>query len=411
MAWNEPGSSNNDNKDKKDPWSGKPKNVTPPDLEQILRNTYKKIVAMLTQKSAGNNGKISLPPAKINGLGLALITLALFIAWLLWGIFIIDPAEQAVILRFGKYVNTLGPGPHWIPRIIDTPYVVNEQKISTFSYAAEMLTKDQNIVSVAIAVQYRIVNANDYLFKTSNPEESLKQATASALRQVIGRTNLNQVLTSGREQIRQEVAMQLASVLAKYQTGLLVTDVAMQPAKAPDEVKDAFDDAIKAQEDEQRFENQAQAYAMQVAPAAHGQAQRLLADANAYKQQVVLHAQADTAQFLALLPQYKRSPNVMRERMYLATLENVFENTNKVLIDSHGNNNMFYLPLAKLFNMQLSSKPAPIITPPLAPPSTPSPATPATTATPTASSTTAPNAYSASSANPDEGNARLQGGY
>jgi len=344
MAWNQPGGGNDNDKD---PWTGKSKPSGPPDLEAALRDLRKKLVQLFTNKT-GSSGHASFPN-KIYSSGLSgLIAIAIFFVWVLSGIFIVDPAEQAVILRLGQYVETVGPGPHWIARFIEKSYRVNEQKIATYSYDAEMLTKDENIVSVAIAVQYRISNARDYLFSVTNPNESLQQATASALRQVIGHTNLEQVLTSGREKIRQEIFEQITKILARYKTGLLVTDVALQPAKAPEAVKEAFDDAIKAQEDEQRFENQAQAYAMQVVPNAKGQAQRLVTDAKAHQQQVVLNAKAEVARFLALLPVYSKSTAITRERLYLETMETILSNSNTILIDNHGSNNMFYLPLDKL---------------------------------------------------------------
>lgn len=348
MPWNEPGNSGND----KDPWTGKPKKSGPPDLEAALRDFRKKLAQFLGQKTpkkeeGGTGGEQSPASKKFSGFGIGTIAFFIVLAWIFWGIFIVGPAEKAVVLRFGKYVNTLGPGPHWIPRFFEEAYVINEQRISNYSYNAAMLTKDQNIVSVAVAVQYRISNARNYLFNVVKADESLQQATASALRQVIGRTNLDEVLTSGRDQIRQSVQDQINTILNRYQTGLLITDVAMQPAKAPDEVKEAFDDAIKAQEDEQRFENQAQAYAMQVVPIAKGQAQRLLADAKAYEQQVVLRAQAEIATYIALLPEYTKAPEVTRERLYLETLQNVLSKNSKVLVDTNGNN-MFYLPLDQL---------------------------------------------------------------
>lgn len=364
MAWNEPGDSKND----KDPWTGKPKQDGPPDLEAILRNLRKKLNQLLNKNTGDKGDSSSSPsPSKLGNVGISTILVLVVLAWILWGIFIVNPAEQAVILRFGKYVGTVGPGPHWIPRLFESAYSINEQRISTYSYSAEMLTKDQNIVSVAVAVQYRINNARDYLFNVVNPNESLQQATASALRQVIGQTNLEQVLTSGREQIRQEIQNQLTGIIAKYQTGLIITDIAMQPAKAPDEVKSAFDDAIKAQEDEQRFENQAQAYAMQVIPIAKGQAQGLIAEAKGYQQQVVLRAQAETAPFLALLPQYQKYPLITRERMYLETIQQVLSNSSKILVDVN-TNNMFYLPLDQLLHQQNKTTPAAV---PVAPPATP----------------------------------------
>lgn len=401
MAWNEPGSGNNNDKD---PWTGKPKRNTPPDLEQALRTLRNKLAQLLGSKnnSSQPSGSNQNPPFKFSGISFAALLALLAGLWILWGIFIVDPAEQAVIVRFGKYVDTVGPGPHWVPRLIDSVYTVNEQKIATYTYAAQMLTQDQNLVAVSTAVQYRVGNARDYLFNVVDPTESLKQATASALRQVIGHSNLDLVLTSGREQIRQQTQDLLTKILARYNTGLIVTDVALLPAKAPDEVKDAFDDAIRAQEDEQRFVNQAQSYAMQVEPNAKGQAQRLLADSKAFQQQVVLRAKADTAQFLALLPKYQSAPGVTRDRMYLDTLESVLANTNKVLVDTNSNS-MFYLPLDKLIHTAAKTN--------VAVPATPTPLTPATA--PFTATTSATNANADNNANSDDMTslARMQGGY
>lgn len=391
MAWNKPGGDNNN--DQKDPWTGKQKPSGPPDLETLLRDWHKRVKQFLSkQRPVKEGGPTSPRPGAIGGLSLGMIASLILLIWFFWGIFIVGPAEKAVILRFGKYVETLGPGPHWIPRFIESAYKVNEQSISNYSYNAEMLTKDQNIVSVAVAVQYRIGNARDYLFQAVKPTDSLQQATASALRQVIGQTNLNQVLTSGREQIRKQIQIQLISILAKYQTGLLITDIAMQPAKAPDEVKEAFDDAIKAQEDEQRFENQAQAYAMQVIPTAKGQAQRQIADAKGYQQQVILKAQAETAPFLALLPEYQKSPQVTRERLYLDTLQTVLTNSSKILVDSNANN-MLYLPVDKLLEKTAPSNSP--LTPSTA--SAPSPSMSSSSTTSEQNDTTATSGYSSNS--------------
>lgn len=349
MAWNEP----NNGKDH-DPWGGKQKPPGPPDLDRALRELRQKLANLL--KKTGSNGggaEDSTPVLNNNGLfGLSIVGIVILGLWLLSGIFIVEPAERGVILRFGKYIETIGPGPHWIPRLIESVTIVNEQKIANYAYEAQMLTKDENIVSVALAVQYRISNAKDFLFNVVNSRESLQQATASALRQVIGRTSLDLVLTSGRDQVRQEIRVQLEKTLQRYHAGLLVTDVAMQPAKAPEEVKEAFDDAIKAQEDEQRFVNQAQAYERQVEPIAKGQAQRLLADAKAYKQQVIFMAKGDIARYLALLPEYQRAPGIMRDRLYLDTMEYIFQNTPKVIVDTPSSNNMLYLPLDKLLQQQ-----------------------------------------------------------
>lgn len=342
MTWNEPGKNQNDNKD---PWTGKskPNNNTPPELDKLINDFIQKIGGVFGKRPSLPSTPSSHPPKQL----IFFIMGALFILWLLSGLFIVGPASKGVILRFGKYTEMVNPGLHWSPRFIDRVIIINEEKIASYSYEALMLTKDENIVSVAIAVQYRISNARDYLFNVVNPQESLQQATASALRQVIGHTNLDDVLTSGREKIRQQVQVILREIMNTYHTGLLVTDVTIQPAKAPEEVKEAFDDAIKAQEDEQRIVNQAESYAMQVEPIAKGQAQRLLADAKAYKQQVVLRAQGETVRFTALLPQYQKSATLLKTRLYFDALETILAGHSKIFLDTQSNQ-MLYLPLDKL---------------------------------------------------------------
>ncbi len=341
MAWNEPGG---DGK-----WGNKGPNQGPPDLDKVIKDLKSKLMGGRKKGPIGSVGGSEGGSTSNKGSGLmaGLIIGALLVLWVLSGIFIVAPAERAVVVTFGKYSSTVGPGPHWIPTFIQSKTVINVQKVDTYSYDAQMLTKDENIVSVAVAVQYRIADPVNYLFNVVSPQESLRQATASSLRQVIGNSTLDQVLTTGREQIREEVAQQLASILTSYKAGILVTDVALQPAKAPDEVKAAFDDAIKAQEDEQRYINQAQAYAMGVEPIARGQAARIMAAATAYKEQVVLLANADIANYLAILPVYQSAPGVTRERMYLDTMQNIFQKTSKVLVDTKGGN-LMYLPLNEL---------------------------------------------------------------
>lgn len=347
MAWNEPGGSNN-------------KNQGPPDLDEALRKLKDRFKVVFGGGNGGNsgNGNSGGATAKSSGSSLGLIAIAVVavVIWALSGIFVIAPAERGVVLRFGQYVETVGPGLHWIPRGINSKTVVNIEQISNFSYTAEMLNKDENIVLVSIAIQYRVANARDYLFNVTNPEESLKQATASALRQVIGHTKLDDVLATGREQVRQEVSVLLTEILNSYKVGIEVTDVAMQPARAPEEVKAAFDDAINAQEDEQRFVNQAQAYAAQVEPIARGRAQRVFEEAQAYKQQKILQSQGDASRFTALLTEYKKAPEVTRERLYIDIIESVLSNTSKILVDIKDGNNLVYLPLDRM--MQKTPAPA-----------------------------------------------------
>lgn len=344
MAWNEPNNNSND----RDPW-GKGKQ-NPPDLDEILRNIKQKLSRLFT----GNTPKSVEPtPSKDAGvLGFGLMAVLVIIVWFLSGIFIVDPAEQAVVLRFGKYLSTVGPGPHWIPRFIDSKYIMDVQKVEKFTYMSQMLTKDENIVSVTIAIQYRTNNPKDFLFNIVNPLTTIQQATASALRQVIGHNTLDDILTTGRQAVRAQVEKQLGNILDFYKAGIEVTTVALQSAKAPDEVKAAFDDAIKAQEDEQRYINQAQAYARGVEPIAQGHAKRIFQEAEAYKEQAVFIAKGRVVLFLALLPQYLQSPELTRERMYIDTIESVLSKTTKVLLNINQSNNVIYLPLDRMIQQQ-----------------------------------------------------------
>ncbi|MCK4608221.1 MAG: FtsH protease activity modulator HflK [Gammaproteobacteria bacterium] len=347
MADNKP-----DDNNKKDIWHKRPKPEGPPDLDELMNKLQHKLNSLFRGKKrkislVGGDGSGS-KPSSLPGFGLfSVVILIILVLWALSGIFIVSPAERAAVLRFGKYEATVGPGPHWIPRFVESRYVVNVQRVATYPYNSEMLTKDENIVSVAVAVQYRIDNVRNYLFNVTDPDASLQQATASALRQVVGHTTLDDILTTGRELVREQVTKQLNSILARYHTGIVVTDVALQPAKPPESVTEAFDDVNKAREDEQRYINQARAYQQKVVPIAEGRASRIMQAADAYRQQVILNASADTAKYLALLPQYERAPRVTRERLYLNAIESVLKQSSKILVDAPSGNVM-YLPLDQL---------------------------------------------------------------
>ena len=345
MGWNEP-------ENGKDPWKGG-KNQ-PPDLDEVL----KRIQEQFKRLFLGTKGKLDNKPSNDSGGGIlvAAVLFAAFILWALSGIFIVDPAEQAAILRFGKYVETVGPGPHWIPRIISSKVVKNVDRVLDYSYSAQMLTSDENLVAVSLAVQYRISDLEAFLFNVENPEESLRQATSSALRQVVGTTTLDQIITEGREVWGNQVQDTLIKTLDLYKTGISIVNVSPQPARAPESVQDAFDDAIKAQEDEKRFKEQAYAYAARVVPIAEGNASRIKQEAAAYSKQVVLRAEGEVAEFLALLPQFVAAPQVMSKRMYLDTMEKVLNRTSKIIVDGKAGN-LLYLPLEKLSTVSgLSSK-------------------------------------------------------
>lgn len=333
MAWN-------DDDKNKDPWSGR-NEQTPPDLSKVFSNFFNK-----AKKKAGGGSGGDDQDGDFKGVGLiaSFVLIVILALWFISGIFIVPPTDQAVVLRFGKLKETVGPGMHWIPQIFDSKYEVNVQQINSFDYSADMLTQDENIVSVTVAVQYRVDKPFNFLFNVVGPIATLKEATSSALRQVVGDTSLDDILTTGRQKVREEVQKQLVSILNSYKTGIEVTDVNLQPAKPPAQVTAAFDDAIKAREDEQKYINQAQAYARQVENTVQGQVARIQQDANAYKSQVVSESRGKTSRYLALLVPYKSAPQVTRERMYFDAISSILSNTTNVFDETNGRN-ILYLPV------------------------------------------------------------------
>lgn len=344
MGWNDPDKGDKD----KNSWGDK---KSPPDLEEAFKralSSFKKLFSS-NGPSGGVNGGSSNPSASTKGSGLmvAMFLVVVFVLWFLSGIFIVDQAEQAAILRFGRYVETVGPGPHWIPRFIESRILVNVGRVSDYSYSAQMLTQDTNLVAVSIAVKYQVGDVQAFLFNVANPEESLRQATSSALRQVVGTTTLEQIITEGQEAWGLRVQESLIKILELYKTGIAIVKVDPQSARAPENVQDAFDDAIKAREDEKRFKARALAYKARVLPIAKGRAQRIKEEAKAFALQVVLKAKGEVAEFLAILPVYLQSPQVTSERMYIDSIQQVLERSRKVIVDGHAGN-MLYLPMDKI---------------------------------------------------------------
>ena len=261
------------------------------------------------------------------------------------------PAERGVELRFGAYAKITDPGPHWrIPYPVDEVRKVNVDEISSFTHKAAMLTKDENIVDVELTVQSRIQDAADFLFQDQSPEKTLRDATETVVRKTIGGSRLDFILTEGRSAVAATIRERAQGLVNQYKTGLEITSVNMQPAKPPEQVKEAFDDAIKAREDKERLENKAEAYANEILPQARGEAARVLADAKAYRDKVVAGAEGETSRFLAILNEYRKAPEVTRERLYLETMEQVLGGSNKVLLDVEEGNSLMYLPLDQLIN-------------------------------------------------------------
>ena len=337
MAWNEPGNNGKD----RDPWGNSGKNnQTPPDLDKVFRNLMQKLGGMLGSRRPGGD---------INGIGILVVLLIAFVAWVISGFYTIKEAERGVVLRFGKFYESVEPGLRWKATFIDHVIPVDVESVRSLPAAGFMLTRDENVVRVEMDVQYRIADPRKYLFSVTNADDSLSQATDSALRYVVGHTSMDDVLTRGREKVRQDTWQELEATIEPYDMGIVVVDVNFLPARPPEEVKDAFDDAISAQEDEERFIREAEAYAREVEPKARGQVKRLEEEALAYKEQTVLKASGEVARFDELLPQYQAAPDLTRQRIYLETMEEIYSKANKVLVDlPQGSNSMIYLPLDKL---------------------------------------------------------------
>lgn len=354
MAWNEPGGGG----DNKDPWSGKgPSDQGPPDLDEVVRKLQERLGGLFGGKKRGGSGR-STGDGGSSGSGsgggvsantLALGAAVLFVIWLASGIYIIGPAERGVVLRFGAYAKITEPGPHWrIPYPVDVVEKVNVDEISSFTHKAAMLTKDENIVDVELTVQFRIQDAADYLFQDQSPKKTLQDATETVVRKTIGGSKLDFILTEGRSAVAATIRERTQNLVNQYKTGLEITSVNMQPAKPPEQVKEAFDDAIKAREDKERLENKAEAYANEIIPQARGEAARVQADAKAYRDKVVAGAEGETARFVSILNEYEKAPQVTRERLYLETMEQVLGDSNKVLLDVEQGNSLIYLPLDQL---------------------------------------------------------------
>lgn len=344
MAWNEPGNNNND------PWGNRNrnsggKNDGPPDLDEIIRKTFGRF---LGGGGGGNSGGSRSGGGSSASFVIGVIVAVLALFYFIKGVGIVNEQERAVVLRFGEYKETRGPGFRWNPPFIDKVFTENVTQVRTWSTKEQMLTKDLNIVDIKLSVQFSIDSARDFILNTKNPEQSLQQASYSALRHVVGSTVMHEVLTEGRSRIAVEVEERLQSYLDSYTTGINVQKVNIEDTNPPKEVQWAFDDVIKAREDEERYKNEAQAYANDVIPRARGRAQRMVEEASGYRDQVIAQAEGEAARFKALLTEYRKAPEVMRERLYIETMQEVLGNASTVLVDVEGGNNMMYLPLDKL---------------------------------------------------------------
>ena len=356
MAWNEPGGS-------KDPWGGRGGDQGPPDLDEIVRKMQAKMGGLFGSRKGGG------PRAGGGGgmFAIGLIAVVALVVWLLSGLYIVDEGKRGVELRFGQFSKITMAGLHWhLPfpiervervdveqrRFVEVGYRSggdrNASGAQTVPREALMLTQDENIVDIRVAVQYQVKDARDYLFNVRDPDITLKQATESAIREVIGKSKMDFVLTEGRSEVAVNAKELIQNILDQYHSGLLVTTVNLQDAQPPEEVQGAFADAIKAREDEVRQKNEAEAYSNDIIPRARGAAARLLEEANGYQLSVIAKAEGEASRFEQLLVEYTKAPEVTRKRLYLSTMEEVLANTSKVTVDVSEGNNLMYLPLDQM---------------------------------------------------------------
>jgi len=371
MAWNEPGG----DKDR-DPWRASGGDKGPPDLDEIVGNLQKKFGSLFggrrgpQRDSNGGNGNDGNGagggnlPQRFSGIGIKFALLIAVAVWVLSGIYLIDEGKRGVVLRFGKYLDTTQPGPHWRPRFIDEVHVVDteQRRFVEIGYRSGgrsgrtgsvlreslMLTEDENIVDLQLAVQYQVSSARNFLFNVKDPIETLSAVAETAIREVVGKSKMDFVLTEGRSEVVAQTKDVIQKTLDLYKVGIAVTNVNLRDVQPPEEVQASFEDAIKAREDEERLINEAEAYSNEVVPVARGEAARLLEESVAYKEQVIARAEGEASRFSQVLAEYEKAPAVTRERLYIESMEAVLTQSNKVMIDLQGGNNLTLLPLDRL---------------------------------------------------------------
>lgn len=348
-------------------------NEGPPDLDEVWRDFNNRISSLFGSRRGGGGpgrprqgGGAGIPSLPSGSPKLLVVFLVIALAvWGLSGLMIVQEGQVAVVTRFGKYIKTLPPGLQWrLPYPIEEHQMVNISQLRTFEVGFRgtarnkvlpeslMLTTDENIVDVQYVVQYRLNpdGAPDYLFRTNNPDESVRQAAETAMREIVGKKTMDFVLYEGRTEVATEVQKLAQSILDRYRTGIQISTVAIQNVQPPEQVLAAFDDAVKAGQDRERQINEGNAYANQVLPEAQGQVARMLQDAEGYRAKVIGDAEGDTARFSRIEAEFAKAPDITRQRMYLATMQQILESSAKVMIDADSANNMLYLPLDKIMS-------------------------------------------------------------
>jgi membrane protease subunit HflK len=355
-----------------DPQWGKKPNDGPPDLDEILRKLNQKLAGLFGRRGgpapagpSGPTGGFQGPSNAFFGGSVAFILILILGVWLASGFYIVDEGRRGVVLRLGKYIETTMPGPRWhAPFPIESVEVVNVSGVRTVEVGyrgnaknkqpqeALMLTDDENIIDVQFAIQYTLKSPEDYLFNNRNPDDNVLQAAETAIREIVGKSKMDFVLNQGRSEIASRVKQLMQHILDRYKTGINVTTVNLQNVQPPEQVQSAFDDAVRAQQDRERFKNEGQAYANNVVPNARGVAARLTEEASGYKETVIATAQGDASRFRQILTEYEKAPAVTRERLYLETVQQILSNTTKIVVDQKsGGQNLLFLPLDKIMQM------------------------------------------------------------
>jgi membrane protease subunit HflK len=358
VPWNVPGGSGG----KKDPWGqGGRGDQGPPDLDEIVRRIQEKLGGLFGgggRRGTGGHGRA-------RGAGAGIVAVVILAIWLASGFYVVQQGERGVVLRFGQKTEVAQAGLRWhLPYPFETVEKVNVERVSVIEIGyrsnargggktkvpreALMLTQDENIVDLEFAVQYRVRDPAAFLFNVRNVEATIVQATESAVREAAGKNSMDFILTEGRAEVGQRTQNLLQEILDRYESGIYISNLEMQEAQPPEQVKAAFADAVKAREDQERFKNEAEAYSNDIIPRARGAAARMMQESEGYKASVMARAEGDARRFSQIAREYAKAPQVTRDRMYIETLEEVFKNTTKVLIDQKGGNNLIYLPLDKL---------------------------------------------------------------
>jgi len=354
-------------------------NQGPPDLDELWRNFNQRLATIFGRRGGGGAG--AEPPSfRQLGGGVGLLVALVLVVWLASGFYIVDASSRGVVLTFGKYSQTTEPGLRWrLPYPVQSHEVINISQVRTIEVGyrnnvkskvlreALMLTNDENIVDIQFAVQYTIKDPEDYLFNVRRPDETVMQVAETAFREIVGKSSMDFVLYEGRQAIAARAEDLMQNILDRYQTGVLVSKVTMQNAQPPEQVQAAFDDAVKANQDQERLKNEGQAYYNDVVPKARGTASRLTEEASGYRQRVIAYAEGEASRFRQILTEYSKAPAVTRERMYLETVQQIMTSTSKVMIDAKSGGNLLFLPLDKIMQMSAagaseaiaSAKPSP----------------------------------------------------